>query len=322
MFVSNMLLITIITIIITIQRTTTSTTTTNNNNNNQIPPTHNNQLLLSTLENVWNCRAISWSIPTIKPLRFIRCGNPSLATMNDSNILHQVFPNVKTLIDLRSYEEIESDFHLPRHFHKNKFLYHLPLGDRSTIGSVLVRRANLTSLISYLYRRLILQDLEGAKGEMIPYMNGLLGLNQLILEHEGKALGRVLKLLVKSEFPVLIYCTAGKDRTGLVTALALSAAGVSKEHILEDYELSNLHRDTIFSRAMQSVMPNGISHSEARSWAAAPRQVMIDTLEYIDKKWGSMELYLDSIGFHEGWRSRLRSKLYDDGDDWGLVHWL
>lgn len=39
--------------------------------------------------------------------------------------------------------------------------------------------------------------------------------------------------------PVLVHCAVGKDRTGLVIALALDAAGVPQEAIVEDYVYSN-----------------------------------------------------------------------------------
>jgi protein-tyrosine phosphatase len=39
--------------------------------------------------------------------------------------------------------------------------------------------------------------------------------------------------------PLLLHCMVGKDRTGLAAALVLSALGVSRERILEDYLLTN-----------------------------------------------------------------------------------
>jgi hypothetical protein len=36
----------------------------------------------------------------------------------------------------------------------------------------------------------------------------------------------------------VFHCTAGKDRTGLLAALLLSAIGVRREHVLADYALT------------------------------------------------------------------------------------
>ena len=45
--------------------------------------------------------------------------------------------------------------------------------------------------------------------------------------------------LLTTPEPLLIHCTAGKDRTGLAGALILSALGVSEEDIWKDYLLTN-----------------------------------------------------------------------------------
>ncbi|MGH3415753.1 MAG: tyrosine-protein phosphatase [Actinocrinis sp.] len=39
--------------------------------------------------------------------------------------------------------------------------------------------------------------------------------------------------------PILVHCAAGKDRTGVTIALALTAAGVSREAVVADFLLSN-----------------------------------------------------------------------------------
>src|ERR1700759_867944 len=45
--------------------------------------------------------------------------------------------------------------------------------------------------------------------------------------------------LVNDEVPVVIHCTAGKDRTGFACALILHALGVPEKTISEDYLLTN-----------------------------------------------------------------------------------
>ena len=50
----------------------------------------------------------------------------------------------------------------------------------------------------------------------------------------------VFRYLVRSEvFPLLVHCSIGKDRTGIVVALLLFALGVPEETIYADYMLSN-----------------------------------------------------------------------------------
>ena len=49
---------------------------------------------------------------------------------------------------------------------------------------------------------------------------------------------RILRTITESETNVMYFCTAGKDRTGVVSALLLRRLGASDETIIEDYMLS------------------------------------------------------------------------------------
>lgn len=56
-----------------------------------------------------------------------------------------------------------------------------------------------------------------------------------------EAFRRIFALLLQEEnVPLLFHCMAGKDRTGVVAALILSAIGVDEETIMADYLISNI----------------------------------------------------------------------------------
>ena len=261
----------------------------------------------------------------------MRCGNPSRATAGDVERIRAAFgAHPRSLIDLRSHEEVADDAAADRLLHRlATTVRHVPLGDRATVGRVLVRRANVSSVVRYLFRRFVLRDAEGAKGEMVAYMGGLVGLNELILKNEGKQLGAALKAIVSGEPPVLLYCTAGKDRTGLVTALALSAAGVPRDVVVDEYALSDEHKHVILERAMAGVL----SGEESLEWSSAPAWVMRHTLAFVDREFGGVDAFLDSVGFSAVWRWRMRRKLLrrrgrgvggdaradsESGDEWAM----
>jgi protein-tyrosine phosphatase len=48
----------------------------------------------------------------------------------------------------------------------------------------------------------------------------------------------MFRRVAAGELPVLVHCTAGKDRTGVAIALLLTALGVSQDVVVSDYELS------------------------------------------------------------------------------------
>lgn len=55
------------------------------------------------------------------------------------------------------------------------------------------------------------------------------------VESAAPQLARGLELLATAPGPTLFHCVAGKDRTGLLAALALTALGVPGDRIVEDY---------------------------------------------------------------------------------------
>ena len=54
---------------------------------------------------------------------------------------------------------------------------------------------------------------------------------------------RMFKQLLADNVPLAFNCSAGKDRTGVAAALILTALGVSRETVIQDYLLSNCYFD-------------------------------------------------------------------------------
>lgn len=60
-------------------------------------------------------------------------------------------------------------------------------------------------------------------------------LYEAMTERLGAEIGMVLETATRTEGPVLIHCAAGKDRTGVLVAVLLRAAGVTRDAVIEDY---------------------------------------------------------------------------------------
>ncbi|KAK4510537.1 Cytochrome b5 heme-binding domain-containing protein [Mucor velutinosus] len=104
-------------------------------------------------------------------------------------------------------------------------------------------------------------------------------------------------------YPIEIHCTQGKDRTGMVSALILSIAGVPEDIIVNDYAKTQKALAPIYDEMLEEVRRSGLSED----FAQAPPQNMRDLLSFLNKEYGSIENYLDAIGFGKELRDRVRS---------------
>ena len=100
--------------------------------------------------------------------------------------------------------------------------------------------------------------------------------------------------------PILIHCTAGKDRTGVSTAFLLSVLGVDRAWIEADYILTNrdVARQVDFLESTIG-LPAGMDRDTMRHDAGVPETAMRDFLDGLQEKWGGPLGYLRSIGISE-----------------------
>ena len=97
--------------------------------------------------------------------------------------------------------------------------------------------------------------------------------------------------------PVVLHCTAGKDRTGVSTAFLLSVLGVSRDVIEADYLLTNLDTERQADFIESTVgYPDGYDRERMIAVAGVPKDAMRDFLDGVESKWGSVIEYLEKIG--------------------------
>eukprot|EP00053_Salpingoeca_punica_P006976 m.64709 g.64709 ORF g.64709 m.64709 type:complete len:723 (+) comp13942_c0_seq1:269-2437(+) len=195
----------------------------------------------------------------------------------------------------------------PLQFNKPR-LFRLPLAPKATMAKALWAETPKAERFKLVSLFLTGQVREG-KRKMLGVMNtlGLSGLNQIILSRSGAQLCRALKIVAdRRNHPIMIHCSHGKDRTGLVVSLVLATVGTSHEAIREDYCQSAKHGQSEAGKLrMKQINPDlDIEH-----FTSAPPEVVDKTFAFIKKKWGTLENYLDSIGFTEDWRRALKAAL-------------
>jgi protein-tyrosine phosphatase len=109
----------------------------------------------------------------------------------------------------------------------------------------------------------------------------------------------------------VVHCAAGKDRTGVVVALALAVAGVPHEEIVADYAMTADVIDALVAKLAAS--PTYAEDMERRDVAShTPRAETMDrVLALLDERHGGPIGWLDAHGFGPEDRAALRARLRD-----------
>ncbi|NOJ48153.1 tyrosine-protein phosphatase [Bradyrhizobium archetypum] len=113
--------------------------------------------------------------------------------------------------------------------------------------------------------------------------------------------------LLEDRAPLVIHCTAGKDRTGFACALILHTLGVSEDVISKDYLLTNsfYRRDPNHSTDLPDEVRQVLGSVQASFLAAA--------FEAIDAEYGDLESYLrDGLGLGNAERAHLEALYLQD----------
>ena len=108
-----------------------------------------------------------------------------------------------------------------------------------------------------------------------------------------------------------MHCTAGKDRTGVATALMLDAAGVERQAIIDNYAESAQNLAGPWTDGMlQSVAAMGVPVTpELKTLAAGSPPAEIEkALAWVDAHGGAAD-YLRSGGLTDDQLSALRARL-------------
>jgi protein-tyrosine phosphatase len=118
-----------------------------------------------------------------------------------------------------------------------------------------------------------------------------------------------VRAIARAGGAVLVHCAAGKDRTGVVVALALDAAGVDRDTIVADYLASGERIDAILARLVSSPTYRAeLEGYDARRHAPIPG-TMERVLELVDERFGGSVAWLSAHGLIDADIERLRRRL-------------
>jgi protein-tyrosine phosphatase len=107
--------------------------------------------------------------------------------------------------------------------------------------------------------------------------------------------GEAIRALAQpANLPVLIHCSAGKDRTGMLVALVLEAIGTPREYVVADYALTGVFRPNRVAAYADVLLAVGVEQSAVAALFEAPAAAMQGLLDGIDDEFGSVRNFLVS----------------------------
>lgn len=186
---------------------------------------------------------------------------------------------VRTVIDLRRVFEVEQNGRVPE---ADGLTYHNPVIEHVEWGEVPVVAG-------------------------VPHARWLADryLNFAADGHEGIA--TALSLIADPvAAPAVVHCMAGKDRTGVVCALALALLGVSDEDIAADYHLTEASMVGL-TAYLERTNPSAVQ--DKYHMFECPPEAILLFLTDLRAEHGSVRDYVRSIGLTDGQVAALRDHL-------------
>lgn len=225
------------------------------------------------LESIGNMRDIGgYTIGNkkVKCGKLIRSNLPDNMTDEDISVLKAM--GINTVIDLRTKEEIEKANSV---FEKNPAfkLLHYKINGGGEIPT---------------------------KSEDVPlsYMRML----------EGKeSIYQIFKEIEKANDGIIYFCNAGKDRTGVITALILMTLGAKKEDIISDYALSQRHLEKILNCFVKNS-----ENEQIREIVTPKAEYMEKFLDQFYEKYGDINQYLHQIGITDNEINQIKEKYIEE----------
>jgi protein tyrosine/serine phosphatase len=125
-------------------------------------------------------------------------------------------------------------------------------------------------------------------------------------------ISKVLRVLAHSAEPAVFHCAAGKDRTGIISAILLGLVGVRERDVVEDYVFTNRNLDKIIERLRRTPSYQVVLEHLPPSTLHAKPETMTCLLERIAHQYGSMLGYARSAGVDDATLAGIQRILLED----------
>lgn len=195
--------------------------------------------------------------------KFVRSTCPSGISDADKEKFYEY--GIRTVVDLRSDYEV---YHQPHSLqgYKDIEYYHVDL--------------------------LKIENLNVVPDNIKDYQD-LSGFYIFMIEANKEQFKEVFELFLSHPYDCTLFnCSAGKDRTGVVSALLLDLAGCHEYDIVKDYSES-YENNMAMIKELEAVM------AEEEKYLGSDPRIMMKFLAYLRDNYGSAKGYLLNIGLNE-----------------------
>lgn len=201
---------------------------------------------------------------------------------------------IQTVYDLRTDNEIKGkEDHLPA---GTAYIHFSTVEDNEDLLNKMRKRVIDGEITEERSLQLMLNLYRGTVSDNIPLLRQL------------------LQQIINANEPVLYHCSAGKDRTGIVTALLLSILKVDRQTITNEYMLSNYYRreklQKIVSKAkLAKIVKPHLAIKAIQNFMGVDERYLNAAFDVIDTKYRGMDKFIQNqLGINAAEQERIIKK--------------
>ncbi|WP_433323340.1 tyrosine-protein phosphatase [Spirillospora sp. CA-294931] len=234
--------------------------------------------------------------------RALRADNLQDLTVTDIRTLLDDY-SLKNVIDLRSGAEVDLEGPGPLTRVPSVTIHHLslfPEGGRHTDVAADTPKVDIDRVLPWQNR----PDMGAENDRSIHHYLGY-------MRDRADSIVAALRVMARTDGSALVHCAAGKDRTGVVCALALEVAGVTREAVVTDYAQTGDRLEAILGRLRSSTTYAEDIDSRPADSHLPRADIMEKFLTRLDEQHGGALDWLAANGWTPEDTTALQARLLD-----------
>jgi protein-tyrosine phosphatase len=134
---------------------------------------------------------------------------------------------------------------------------------------------------------------------------------EMLEDAAPQIVGALSALAAPGARPAVFHCTAGKDRTGLLSALVLSLLGVPEDTVVADYALSGAAMARLRAKLVVKYPDGKLLIEDSDAVFSADPANMVALFAHVKQRFGTVTEYASTIGLPDEVVARLRQAMLE-----------